>query len=100
MNIKKMNDLSEKVVFLTGAAGLLGYQYATTLSDAGANVIIADINYSKCKKIEKELEEKKDVTPFALKMDISQPTLSRILKSGRKKIADAIVNGKAIKIKE
>ena len=53
MNIKKMNDLSEKVVFLTGAAGLLGYQYATTLSDAGANVILADINYSKCKKINK-----------------------------------------------
>ena len=32
------------------------------------------------------------------KMQISQSTLSRILKSGRKKIADAIVNGKAIKI--
>ena len=31
-------------------------------------------------------------------MGISQPTLSRILKSGRKKIADAIVHGKAIKI--
>jgi uncharacterized protein len=31
-------------------------------------------------------------------MEISQSTLSRILKSGRKKIADAIVNGKAIKI--
>ena len=31
-------------------------------------------------------------------MQVSQPTLSRILKSGRKKIADAIVNGKAIRI--
>ncbi len=34
----------------------------------------------------------------AKKMEISQPTLSRILKSGRKKLADAIINGKAIKI--
>ncbi|MBT3464365.1 DUF134 domain-containing protein [archaeon] len=34
----------------------------------------------------------------AKQMQISQPTLSRILKSGRKKIADAIINGKAIKI--
>ena len=34
----------------------------------------------------------------ARKMEISQPTLSRILKSGRKKIADSIINGKAIKI--
>jgi len=33
-------------------------------------------------------------------MQVSQSTLSRILKSGRKKIADAIVNGKAIKIQE
>jgi len=31
-------------------------------------------------------------------MQISQSTLSRILKSGRKRIADAIVNGKAIRI--
>ena len=31
-------------------------------------------------------------------MQISQSTLSRILKLGRQKIADAIVNGKAIKI--
>jgi len=34
----------------------------------------------------------------AKQMQVSQPTLSRILKTGRKKIADAIVNGKAIKI--
>lgn len=34
----------------------------------------------------------------AEKMRISQPTLSRILKSARKKISDAIINGKAIKI--
>jgi len=32
------------------------------------------------------------------KMNISQPTLSRLLKSARKKISDAIINGKAIKI--
>ena len=32
-------------------------------------------------------------------MKISQPTLSRLLKSARKKISEAIVKGKAIKIK-
>jgi len=31
-------------------------------------------------------------------MEVSQPTFSRILASARKKIADAIINGKAIKI--
>lgn len=34
----------------------------------------------------------------AKKMNISQPTLSRILKTARKKISDAIINGKAIRI--
>ncbi len=34
----------------------------------------------------------------AEKMTISQPTLHRLLESARKKIADALVNGKAIKI--
>jgi len=32
------------------------------------------------------------------KMNISQPTFFRLLDSARKKIADAMVNGKAIKI--
>ena len=34
----------------------------------------------------------------AEKMNISQPTFHRLISSARKKIADAIVNGKAIKI--
>lgn len=34
----------------------------------------------------------------AEKMKISQPTLSRILKSARKKVSEAIIKGKAIKI--
>jgi len=36
----------------------------------------------------------------AKKMQVSQPTLSRILKSARKKISDSIINGKAIKIEK
>ena len=34
------------------------------------------------------------------KMHISQSTLSRILSTGRRKIADAIINGKAIRIEK
>jgi len=39
-----------------------------------------------------------DQDDAAKKMKISQPTFHRLLLSARKKIADAIVNGKAIKI--
>jgi len=40
-----------------------------------------------------------DQEKAAKKMNISQPTFHRLVLSARKKIADAIVNGKAIKIK-
>ncbi len=39
-----------------------------------------------------------DQKEAAKKMNISQPTFQRIYESARKKIADAIVNGKAIRI--
>jgi predicted DNA-binding protein (UPF0251 family) len=39
-----------------------------------------------------------DQEEAAKKMNISQPTFHRLVSSARKKIADAIVNGKAIKI--
>jgi len=42
----------------------------------------------------KELEQEE----CAKKMNISQPTFHRLVLSARKKLADAIVNGKAIKI--
>ena len=39
-----------------------------------------------------------DEETAAKKMNISQPTFNRLVSSARKRIADAIVNGKAIKI--
>ena len=39
-----------------------------------------------------------DQIDAAKKMDVSQPTFNRILASARKKIADAITNGKSIRI--
>ena len=42
--------------------------------------------------------ENLEQTEAAKKMQISQPTFNRLLSSARKKLADAIINGKAIKI--
>jgi len=42
--------------------------------------------------------QEKDQAESAEKMGISQPTFHRLLLSARKKISDALVNGKAIKI--
>ena len=42
--------------------------------------------------------ENLDQTAAAKKMNISQPTFARLIDTARKKVADAIVNGKAIRI--
>jgi predicted DNA-binding protein (UPF0251 family) len=42
--------------------------------------------------------EEMEQTNAAKKMKISQSTLSRLLRDGRKKLANAIINGQAIKI--
>lgn len=42
--------------------------------------------------------ENMDQGSAAKKMNVSQPTFSRILDSARSKIADALVNGKALRI--
>lgn len=54
-------------------------------------------------KVELEALRLKDVENMeqeeaAKKMNISQPTFSRILESARKKVSEALINGKAIKI--
>ena len=46
----------------------------------------------------KDLEEL-DQKTAAQKMNISQPTFHRLINSAHKKIADAIINGKAIEVK-
>jgi len=48
------------------------------------------VRLNDCNRIEQE--------EAAIEMQISQPTFSRILTSARRKISDALVNGKAIKI--
>jgi NAD(P)-dependent dehydrogenase (short-subunit alcohol dehydrogenase family) len=48
-------DLSDKVVIVTGGAGLIGEKFCEALYKYRANVIIADINYEKAKKLEDKL---------------------------------------------
>ena len=71
MKVKKLFDLSDKTVVLNGAAGHLGANYVDGLSQAGANVVLSDINYQGCKKIEKQMREKYDVDPLSVKLDLT-----------------------------
>ena len=43
-SLNKLFDLTGRVAVVTGGAGLLGAEFCRTLAEAGANVVIADLN--------------------------------------------------------
>ena len=56
--INKLFNLKDKTVILTGSAGRLGSQFAHVLTDAGANVVLVDIDEQKNSELEKSIIEK------------------------------------------
>ena len=70
----EMNDifnLSRHVIVLTGASGLLGNEYAHGLSQAGANLVLADLDYEKCKKLSKHLNKLYNTSSLPIKVDVT-----------------------------
>ena len=95
MNVKKIFDFSNRVVVITGAAGLLGTEYANGFSQAGANVVLADKNFIKCKKLAIELEKKFGVKPLAVNLDVTNPkSIKKMVEQVMKKFSkiDILVN--------
>ena len=98
MNVKKLFDLSNRTIILTGGAGLLGSQYADGLSQAGANLILADINYAGCKNIAKQLEKKYQNSILPIKLDLTdQKSIKNMVKKTVKKFSkiDVLINNAA-----
>jgi len=95
LNAKKLFDLSNNVIILTGAGGLLGARYAEGLSQVNANIVLADKNYSKVKQIEKTLKNKYNVDPLAVKVDLTdKKSVKNMVKQVLKKYGhiDGLIN--------
>ena len=95
MSINKIFNLSNKVIILTGASGLLGTEYAHGLSQAGANVVLADLNFDKCKKLSLNLNKKYYVNSFPIKLDVTKiNSINTMIKAVIKKFSkiDILIN--------
>ncbi|MCX6174707.1 MAG: SDR family oxidoreductase [Ignavibacteriales bacterium] len=88
-------SLKNKVAIVTGALGLIGKEHCKALSEAGANVIVADLNEVKCIEFAKSLQTKS----LCLELDV---TNSDSIKNLRDKVLnqfghiDILVNNAAI----
>jgi len=88
-------SLENKTAIVTGARGLLGKQHCAALAEAGANVVVADVNEEACKTVAASL----GANHFAVGFDVTsaesiENAKQRILaKYGR---IDVLVNNAAI----
>ena len=96
--ISKLFDLEGRNIVITGSSGLLGSQYANTLSSAGANIILLDIDTTKNEKLKSALVKKYKNKISAYTLDISDQTevnkTSKKIMKDFKKI-DGLINNAA-----
>ena len=96
--ISKLFDIKNRNIVITGSSGLLGSQYANTLSAAGANVILVDLDSAKNKKLENSLIKKYGTRARSYTTDISNiqevKKLAKNVSSDFKKI-DGLINNAA-----
>jgi NAD(P)-dependent dehydrogenase (short-subunit alcohol dehydrogenase family) len=93
---EKMFDIKNKVVIITGGAGLIGSRYAVALSEKGAYPIIADLNGKKAIELAQSLPAAKGL---GIGVDITNPdSIKVMLNSVLDKFGkiDALVNNAAL----
>ena len=69
-NIKDQMNLAGRVAIITGGAGHLGRVMANTLAEAGANIVIVDINMKKIDSVCAELSKKWRVKTLGIAVDL------------------------------
>jgi len=88
-------SLEGKVVILTGSAGRLGSRFAEVLSEAGANLVLVDIDKKNNSIIEKKLIKNNHKNILSLNLDISnQHDVKKLVSSTIKKFEkiDVLIN--------
>jgi NAD(P)-dependent dehydrogenase (short-subunit alcohol dehydrogenase family) len=100
-NIEKLFDLKDQVAIITGAAGMLGYQYAEVLSDAGAHVVIIDV-IDRVHEVAKTITARNNIKSIGIKTNItSEEDVQKMVDTVMKEFGriDILVNNAAVKPK-
>jgi len=97
-NVKELFDLSGRAAIITGGNGLLGRQFCQALSDAGASVVVSDIDSPAAENFAHELRLQ-GKTAISIKTDVTKPeSVSALVQSTVNEYGrlDILVNSAAL----
>ena len=98
MSILDVFSLKDRVAVVTGGAGQLGAEFCRTLAEAGAGVVVADLDAAAAESVARHLGTE-NLPALALPLDVTDPDSARnlvartIARFGR---LDILVNGAAL----
>jgi NAD(P)-dependent dehydrogenase (short-subunit alcohol dehydrogenase family) len=91
-------SLRDRVAVVSGAVGLLGREHCLALGEAGASVVVTDMDPAACDVFARELEQR-DIRAFGVAADITdRPSLERLRDATLARFGsiDVLVNNAAI----
>lgn len=94
-SVIELFDLNGKTAIVTGALGLIGRHHCLALAEAGANIIVADINEQECQTFAKQLPTKSIGFGFDITNKIQVEKVKNIVLERFNHI-DILVNNAAI----
>ena len=97
-DLKRIYDLTGKVIIITGGAGLLGRMHAEAVGEAGGNPVLVDLKEAEAKSIAKKISQRYNVKTLGVKSDITnkkhiQEMFKKVLKEF--KSVDVLINNAA-----
>ena len=98
-DIQSLFDLSGRVAVVTGGAGFLGKQFCEALTEAGAQVVVADLDAAKAEKVASEYNKNSDQTALGLSLDVTDPdSVRHVMTTTMEKFGklDILVNSAAL----
>lgn len=98
MNVMELFSLKGKVALITGGAGYLGSAISEGLAEAGANIIIASRDESRCKKLAERLSKGYNVCAIGMALDIrSMDSIRDCMRESNRKMGaiDILLNNAA-----